>query len=80
VVALLLDGREYFFEGRVEGEILRQKAGNKGFGYDPLFRPEGYELSFAQLEPEQKNRISHRAEAVQKMARFLETYKRNLQK
>jgi len=80
VVALLLDGREYFFDGRVEGEILRQKAGNKGFGYDPLFRPEGYELSFAQLEPEQKNRISHRAEAVQKMARFLDTYKRNLQK
>ncbi len=76
VVALLLDGREYLFEGEVRGEILRQKSGSKGFGYDPLFRPEGYELSFAQLEAEQKNRISHRAEAVRKMAVFLNTYKK----
>ncbi|MFA7358121.1 MAG: non-canonical purine NTP diphosphatase [Bacteroidales bacterium] len=76
VVALLLDGREYLFEGEVKGEILRQKAGSKGFGYDPLFRPENYELSFAQLEPEQKNQISHRAAAVQKMALFLEAYKK----
>ena len=77
VVALLLDGREYLFEGEVRGEILKQKAGDHGFGYDPVFRPEGYDKSFAQLSPELKNRISHRAEAVQKMAHFLKEYQKN---
>lgn len=76
VAALLLDGREYFFEGEVVGEILMHRVGNQGFGYDPLFRPLGFDRSFAQLAPEEKNRISHRAKAMHALARFLESYKK----
>lgn len=71
VIALILDGEEYLFEGAIGGEITRQPAGEAGFGYDPVFRPEGYGLTFAQMDAREKNRISHRARAVEKLAGFL---------
>ncbi|MCC8018308.1 MAG: RdgB/HAM1 family non-canonical purine NTP pyrophosphatase [Rikenellaceae bacterium] len=74
VIALILDGREYLFEGEVRGAITRTAAGDKGFGYDPVFRPEGYTQTFAELPAEVKNRISHRGEAVRKLAEFLAGY------
>lgn len=67
VIALILDSKKYFFEGRVDGTILTQKKGMKGFGYDPVFRPEGYNESFAEMSSEQKNSISHRFFAIDKM-------------
>ena len=63
--------REYRFEGTVEGRIAHEKHGNEGFGYDPIFVPEGYEESFAQLGMDIKNGISHRARAVAKLAEYL---------
>jgi XTP/dITP diphosphohydrolase len=71
-VSLLLDGKEYLFEGRVEGRILTQRSGTAGFGYDPVFQPEGYAETFAEMGPELKNRISHRGKAMAKLARFLQ--------
>lgn len=62
-----------FFEGRVDGIILTEKHGSEGFGYDPIFQPEGYDKSFAELGNDIKNGISHRARAVQKMTEFLKT-------
>ena len=59
------------FEGIIEGQIIREKRGMEGFGYDPIFLPDGYDETFAQLGPEIKNRISHRAIAVEKLANFL---------
>ena len=59
------------FEGRVDGEILEQPTGEGGFGYDAVFRPQGYELSFAQMPLEVKNSLSHRGRAVEKMRVFL---------
>lgn len=71
VIALILDGKQYTFEGEVKGRIDTEKHGNGGFGYDPLFIPEGYDKSFAALGEDIKNRISHRARAVAKLAEFL---------
>lgn len=71
VISLILDGEEHFFEGRVDGEILTKEHGEKGFGYDPIFRPDGFEESFAEMTMEQKNAISHRGRAVQKLVGFL---------
>jgi XTP/dITP diphosphohydrolase len=59
------------FEGIIEGQIIHEKRGDEGFGYDPIFQPDGYEETFAQLGPQIKNRISHRALAVEKLAKFL---------
>jgi len=67
VIALILNGKEYSFEGRVNGKILTEKQGEKGFGYDPIFQPDGYECSFAQMPLEEKNKISHRGRAVEKL-------------
>lgn len=71
VIALSLNGKEYTFEGIVNGKISEEKYGSGGFGYDPVFFPEGYNESFAQMSPETKNKISHRGLAVQKLAEFL---------
>ena len=71
VVALILEGREYTFEGIVRGTILTERRGTAGFGYDPVFVPEGYAETFAEMGSEEKNRISHRARAVQQLADFL---------
>ena len=71
VIALILQEKEYFFEGVVKGEILKEKTGKDGFGYDPVFRPIGYEKSFAEMSIAQKNEISHRGLAVKKLVNFL---------
>lgn len=71
VIVLVIGGVSHLFEGEVHGKILRERAGTGGFGYDPIFVPEGYDRSFAALAPEEKNRISHRAEALRKMVGFL---------
>ena len=70
-ISLILDGKEYLFEGIIKGEIIKEKRGNSGFGYDPIFMPEGYDQTFAELGNEIKNKISHRALAVQKLCEFL---------
>ena len=70
-MAVILDGEEYLFEGVVRGEILTQECGDGGFGYDPLFAPEGRSESFAEMSAEEKNAISHRGRAVRKLAEFL---------
>ncbi len=71
VICLILEGKEYFFEGEIKGEILASRVGEQGFGYDPIFKPEGYQLTFAQMTVDQKNTISHRGLAVQKLVEFL---------
>lgn len=73
VISLILDGREYLFEGKIEGRIIHEKIGDKGFGYDPIFVPDGYSKTFAEMDPEEKNAISHRAIAVANLADFLFT-------
>ena len=76
VIALLLENdgvaEEHLFEGIVNGTIIRERRGTAGFGYDPIFQPEGYESTFAELGAEIKNKISHRAKAVEKLAAFME--------
>jgi len=71
VIALILDGSEFLFEGTVEGVITRERRGNGGFGYDPVFLAEGYDLTFAEIPLSEKNKISHRAKAMRKMLEFL---------
>ncbi len=71
VISLILEGKEYFFEGKVEGKILTGKMGEEGFGYDPVFQPNGFDISFAQMSLTEKNKISHRGQAVQKLTDFL---------
>lgn len=73
VISLLWQGREHFFEGVVEGTIRLERSGSKGFGYDPIFRPDGYQITFAEMTTEEKNRISHRARAVEQLIQFLKT-------
>lgn len=71
VIALLLNGKELLFEGIVKGKITEEKKGNSGFGYDPIFIPEGHTVSFAEMGNDIKNTISHRAEAVKKLDKYL---------
>ncbi len=71
VISLVLGVRELFFEGVVEGEIIYHKVGKSGFGYDPIFKPEGQSQTFAEMSAEEKNKISHRAKAVQRLIEFL---------
>ncbi len=73
VIALILDGKEYLFEGAVEGEIISSTHGEGGFGYDPVFLPVEHYLTFAEMPLEMKNKISHRARAVEKLVSFLKT-------
>jgi XTP/dITP diphosphohydrolase len=71
VISLVLKGKEFHFEGVVEGRITNQPSGSKGFGYDPVFVPDGYESTFAEMDLDLKNRISHRAMAVRQLVEFL---------
>ncbi len=71
VIALNLHGNKYLFEGICKGEILTEKHGQGGFGYDPIFKPLGFETSFAEMNLEEKGKISHRGKAVAKLVAFL---------
>lgn len=71
VIALIMDGHETVLEGICPGQIAHAKRGSKGWGYDPVFIPDGYDQTFAELGPEVKNRISHRALATEKLRQFL---------
>ncbi len=71
VISLIWNGQEHFFEGVIQGTIRHEKAGAEGFGYDPIFEPEGYDITFAEMSMEEKNRISHRAIAMEKLIAFL---------
>ena len=74
-VCLNLNEHQYLFEGICKGKILTKKQGEKGFGYDPIFKPDGYTTSFAEMSSEEKNTISHRGIAIQKLVAFLSKYK-----
>ncbi|MDR2408086.1 MAG: non-canonical purine NTP diphosphatase [Bacteroidales bacterium] len=71
VIALIFEKKEYFFEGIVEGTLIKEERGITGFGYDPIFIPKGYSQTFAELGTDIKNAISHRAEAINKLKCFL---------
>ena len=71
VIALILNGEKHLFEGIINGTITETRKGNAGFGYDPIFQPEGYNETFAELGNDLKNRISHRAKATQQLIDFL---------
>lgn len=71
VIAYVIDDKEYFFEGVCKGKILTKEKGSKGFGYDPIFQPEGYDKTFAELNAKEKNKISHRGKALEKFLDFL---------
>ena len=71
VIALIQQGELHEFEGIVNGQIIRERRGGEGFGYDPIFQPDGYDQTFAELGTEVKNHISHRARATQKLADYL---------
>lgn len=73
VICLVLAGEEHYFEGIAEGDITLEKSGAEGFGYDPIFRPTGHSRTFAEMTLEEKNVISHRAKAVEKLAAFLQS-------
>ena len=72
VVALILDGETHYFEGRVDGTIIETPRGGEGFGYDPVFVPDGFSETFAEMSAEQKNKISHRGRAMAKLIEFLQ--------
>jgi XTP/dITP diphosphohydrolase len=74
VIALILDKKEYLFEGIVNGTIIREKRGTNGFGYDPIFLPDGKINTFAEMELTEKNTVSHRARAFEKLREFLLKY------
>jgi XTP/dITP diphosphohydrolase len=71
VICLILDGEEYLFEGRIDGNITRERKGDTGFGYDPVFIPNGYHQTFAEMPPYLKNGVSHRGRAMEKMMKFV---------
>ena len=77
VIALIIDGKEICFDGCVNGVVLTVPQGEQGFGYDPIFRPDGYDCSFAEFAIEEKNRISHRGQAVRKLVDFLRRYEQH---
>lgn len=74
VIALIVKSKRYFFEGKIEGRIIHEKRGKAGFGYDPVFIPQGYEKTFAEMDLEEKNQISHRAAATRQLIDFLKNY------
>lgn len=73
VISLLWNGQEFWFEGIVTGTIRSELSGQKGFGYDPIFQPEGYPITFAEMTLQEKNSISHRGQAIKKLIDFLQT-------
>lgn len=79
VIALIIKGVPYYFEGRVDGKIALHLQGREGFGYDPLFIPEGYNISFAEMSQQQKNKLSHRGRAIRKMVAFLNDLSKDIQ-
>ena len=76
VICLIINNRKHFFEGSVPGTITEQKSGESGFGYDPIFIPFGYNKTFSEMTIEEKNLISHRSKAVQKLIKFLNSYEK----
>ncbi|UTD14766.1 non-canonical purine NTP diphosphatase [Tenacibaculum mesophilum] len=72
-ICLNLDGKQFLFDGVCKGTILTSKQGEQGFGYDPIFQPEGYNKSFAEMTSEEKNKISHRGLAIQQLVAFLKS-------
>ncbi|MCD4772911.1 MAG: non-canonical purine NTP diphosphatase [Bacteroidales bacterium] len=75
IISLIINGEEKTFEGIVNGKILNRKKGKDGFGYDPIFLPDGYDLSFAEMSLEEKNKISHRARATKRLIEYLNSFK-----
>ncbi len=73
VISLIWKGGEHFFEGAVEGTIRKERSGTAGFGYDPIFQPDGFDITFAEMSMDEKNKISHRARAMEKLLEFLKT-------
>jgi len=73
VIALIVNEENYFFEGKIDGEIMESEKGINGFGYDPVFKPLGYDKTFAEMTEDEKNSISHRALATKKLNNFLQT-------
>lgn len=73
VISLIINGREYFFEGAAEGSIARVKSGAQGFGYDPIFIPAGFDITFADMSAVEKNAVSHRAKAMEQLIGFLKS-------
>lgn len=71
IISLIIDGKEELFEGKIEGKIIYEPKGNEGFGYDPIFIPDGYSVTFAEMPISEKNKISHRALAFNKLQDFL---------
>ena len=71
VIALIIDGKETCFQGEVKGEIRHEKSGMKGFGYDPIFQPDGFKQTFSEITMDEKNAISHRGKAVRKLVEYL---------
>ncbi|MBQ2440670.1 MAG: non-canonical purine NTP diphosphatase, partial [Paludibacteraceae bacterium] len=74
VICLLLNGEKHLFEGRVDGTITKSRHGENGFGYDPIFLPDGFEQTFAEMDADTKNHISHRGRAMQKLIAFLKNH------
>jgi XTP/dITP diphosphohydrolase len=74
VISLIIDDEEHFFEGVVNGTILEHEQGKKGFGYDPVFKPNGYKQSFAEMDLNEKNKISHRGRAMAQLLNFLNNF------
>lgn len=72
VIALIINEKEYLFEGLIKGKIIESEKGSSGFGYDPIFVPEGFNETFAELGNEIKNKISHRAQAIDKLCKFIQ--------
>jgi len=71
VIALIIEGQQACFEGIVKGDITSKKSGTEGFGYDPIFKPQGFNITFSEMSLEEKNKISHRAKATQKLITYL---------
>jgi XTP/dITP diphosphohydrolase len=74
VISLIIGGNEQLFEGIVNGKIIEEKKGTMGFGYDPIFQPDGYEHTFAEIDMDEKNKLSHRGKAVEKLIAYLHKF------